>query len=90
MCVIYPWDNVPGCKSSERHSGAISREILSGGNYIWGNFPGAIIQGAIIRGAYVRGAIFLGGSFPQGQLSGWQLSGYREMCMNSTVATQEQ
>ena len=55
-CVIYRWDNVPGDKSSKRHSGAIFRGILSGGNYLWGNFPGAIIQGAIICGAiFCRG-----------------------------------
>ena len=53
-CVIYRWDNVPGDKSSKTHSGAIFRGILSGGNYLWGNFPGAIIQGAIICGAIFR------------------------------------
>ena len=68
-CVVYPRDNVPGGsfsrgnyvgdKSSERHSGAISRGILSGANYLWDNFPGAILQGAIIRGA-----IILGGNCP--------------------------
>ena len=77
MC-IYPWSNVPGGsfpwgnyvgdKSSERHSGAIYRGIMSGGNYLWDNFPEAIIQRAIIRGAF-----FLGRKFPRRQLSGGQL-----------------
>ena len=71
----FPPDNYLGDKSSERHSGDISRGILSGANYLWDNFPGAIIQRAIIRGefssvAIVRGAIFLGGNYRRGQLSG--------------------
>ena len=65
-CVIYPRDNVLGAnfprgnyvgnKSSERQfsSVAISRVILSGGNYLRDNCPGAIIQGGIL----------LGGNFP--------------------------
>ena len=65
-CVIYPRDNVLGVsfprgnyvgnKSSERQfsSVAISRVILSGGNYLRDNCPGAIIQGGIL----------LGGNFP--------------------------
>ena len=71
-CVIYRWDNVPGDKSSKRHSGAIFRGILSGGNYLWGNFPGAIIQGAIICGAISAvdinhpGGNYLWGHFPRG------------------------
>ena len=44
---ICPRGNYVGNKSSERQffSGAISRAILSGGNYLWGNYLGAIIQG---------------------------------------------
>ena len=73
----FPPDNYLGDKSSERHSGDISRGILSEANYLWDNFPGAIIQRAIIRGefssvAIVRGAIFLGGNYRRGQLSGGQ------------------
>ena len=51
--------NYVGNKSPERQfsSAAISRRILPGGNYLWGNYPGAIIQGAISSGAIVRGAI---------------------------------
>ena len=45
--------------------------VLLGGNYLWGNFPGAITQGPIIW----RGAVFLGGK-SRGQLSGEQLSGH--------------
>ena len=54
--------NYVGDKSSERQfsSGAISRVILSGGNYLWGNFLGAII---------IREAIFLGGDYPRGYLT---------------------
>ena len=88
-CVIYRWDNVPGDKSSKRHSGAIFRGILSGGNYLWGNFPGAIIQGgnylwghfppwiSIIQGAIICGAIFRGGEqSSRGQFSLGLLSGH--------------
>ena len=55
--------NYVGGKSSERQfsSGAISRVILSGGNYLWGNFLGAII---------IRETIFLGGDYPRGYLTG--------------------
>ena len=75
-CLIYPWDNVPGGsfplgnyvgdKSYKRQFSlrAISRGILSRGNYLWGNFPEAIIQGEIIRWANVRGVIFLRGNCP--------------------------
>ena len=67
----FPLGNYVGDNSSERHSEAISRGILSGGNYLWDNFQGAIIQGTIPRG----GAIFLEGNYPRGQLSVEQLSG---------------
>ena len=55
--------NYVGDKSFERQfsSGAISRVILSGGNYLWGNFLGAII---------IRETIFLGGDYPRGYLTG--------------------
>ena len=74
----FPRGNDVGGKSSERHSGAISRGKLSGGNYLRDNFPGAIIQGAIIwrqlsggqlsggessGGAIVRGPIIWGAIF---------------------------
>ena len=49
--------------------GSISREILSGGNFLWSN-----CLGAIIRRQSSRGTIFLGGNYPRGQLSGEQLS----------------
>ena len=39
--------------------------VLLGGNYLWGNFPGAITQEPIIW----RGVVFLGGK-SRGQLSG--------------------
>ena len=55
----FPLGNYVGDNSSERHSEAISRGILSGGNYLWDNFQGAIIQGTIPQG----------GNFPRGQLS---------------------
>ena len=45
--------------------GSISRGILSGGNFLWSNCPGAIICGQSSRGT-----IFLGGNYPRGQLSG--------------------
>ena len=47
---------------------------MSGGNYLWGNCPGAIIQGQLSWGAQysswaiVRGAIFLGGNCPDTSL----------------------
>ena len=44
--------------------------VLSGGKYLWGNCPGAIIQGAVIREA-----IFLVINYPLVQLSRWQLYG---------------
>ena len=55
-----------GHKSSERQyfSGTISRGILSGGNYLWRNCPGAIIWGQLSRGNYL-GAIFCGGNCPE-------------------------
>ena len=62
----FPRRNYAGDKSSERpfSSGTIFRGILSGGNYLWVNFPGAIIHG----GNFLRGTII------QGQLSGGQFS----------------
>ena len=75
-CVVFPWDNAPegssprdnyiGAKLSERHSVAISRGIFLGANYLWDNFPGAIIQGAIIRRGISSRAIFLVGNFLRG------------------------
>ena len=50
-------DNYVGEKSSERHSGTISRGILSGGNFLWDNFLGAIIQVALSGGQFSSGAI---------------------------------
>ena len=65
----FPRGNCLGNKSSERQfsSGAFFRWILSGGNYVWGNFPGAIIQDP--------GDNYPGGNFPCGQFPGGQLSG---------------
>ena len=59
--------NYVGNKSPERQfsSAAISRRILSGGNYLWGNYPGAIIQGAIFLGGNCPGGINLGGNHPR-------------------------
>ena len=73
---ICPRGNYVGDKSSERQFtwGAIFRGILSGGNYLWSNCPGAIIQGQSFRGQlswalYSSGAIIRGTSFLWGQLS---------------------
>ena len=43
---------------------------MSGGNYLWSNFPGPIIQGAIIRGKIFLGGgtIFLEGNCPGGAI----------------------
>ena len=88
---ICPRGNYVGDKSFEREFslGAISRGILSGGNYLWGNCPVAIIQGQLSTGQFSSGAIILGGNcaggncprgnylgdnFPRGQLSGHQIS----------------
>ena len=61
----FPLGNYVGDNSSERHSEAISRGILSGGNYLWDNFQGAIIQGTIPRGGqFSSRAIILGGNCP--------------------------
>ena len=56
--------------------------ILSGGNYLWGNCPGAIIRAQLSRRQLSQGTIILGGNcprgncpggnFPRGQLSGHQ------------------
>ena len=90
--VIYPRGNYVDDKSSERQfsSGAISKEILSGSNYLWSNCPGAIIQDQSSRGTIILGTIILGSNYPwgnfyqeqlsggqssRGQLSGGQLSG---------------
>ena len=70
----FPRGNYIGDKSSERQfsSRAISREILSGGSYLRGNFPGAIIQGTIIRGQFSSGTIvraqFSGAQFSSGAI----------------------
>ena len=70
--------------------GGNSRGILSGSNYLWGNFLGAIIReqlsrgqlswgyffsGTIILGVSCLGDNYLGGNFPRGQSSSGQLSG---------------
>ena len=54
---ICPRGNYVGDKSSERQfsSEAVSRGILSEGNYLWCNFPGAITGGQFSLGAIVRG-----------------------------------
>ena len=70
----FPRGNCIGDKSSERQfsSRAISRGILSGGSYLWGNFPGAIIQGTTIRGQFSLGTIvraqFSGAQFSSGAI----------------------
>ena len=66
----FPLGNYVDDKSSERQfsSGAISRGILSGGNYLWINCPGAIIRVQSSRGNYLEGNI------PRGQLPGVQFS----------------
>ena len=92
---ICPSGNYVGAKSSERHfsSWAISREIFMGGNYLWGNCPGAIIQEQSSRGQlsgrqFSSGAIVgeggnnPGGSFPRRQLSGHPVCFYTEDYFN--------
>ena len=67
----FPRGNYVGNKSSERpfSSAAISRGILSGGSYFWGDCPGAIIQRAIVWGPNFLGGNCPGGNFPLGQFS---------------------
>ena len=62
---IFPRGNYVGNKSSKKQfsSGAISRGILSGGNFFW----------VIFWEQSSRGQLF-GGNFPRGQLSGGQSS----------------
>ena len=70
----FPRGNDVGGKSSERHSGAISRGKLSGGNYLRDNFreqssrgqlsEGNCLGGAIVQCPILWGAIFLGGNCP--------------------------
>ena len=67
--VRFPRGYYVGDKSSESHWEAISRGILSEGN-----FPGAIIQGAIIRGSIFLCVNCPGSSFSRGQLTGGQSS----------------
>ena len=61
--------NCVGNKSSERQFSlsAISRRILSGGNYLWDNYLGAIIQREIVEA-------FLGGNCPAGNYLGGNFS----------------
>ena len=40
--------------------------MFSGGNYLWGNFPGGIIRGNY-PGQFSSGAIIWRGNFPRGQ-----------------------
>ena len=72
----FPRGNSVGNKSSERQSSSvvISRRILPGGNYLWGNCPVAIIQGSIIRGAIFLGRYWLGGNYPGDNFNREQLS----------------
>ena len=65
-----PRDNYLGNKSSKRkfYLGAIFRVILSGENYLCGNFLGAIIRGQSFRGK-LSGGILFRSSYPWGQLS---------------------
>ena len=62
----FPRGNYVGSKSFKRHLGAISRRILSGGNYLWkfsrSNTPGGNYPG----GQYSSQAIILGGNYPGG------------------------
>ena len=75
----FPRGNDVGGKSSERHSGAISRGKLSGGNYLRDNFReqssrgqlsegnclgGNHLGGAIVQCPILWGEIFLGGNCP--------------------------
>ena len=106
-CLVCPWNNVPGGgsfpqsnyvgdESSERHSGALSKGVLSGGNYFWDNFPGVIIQGEIIRGSgqfssrQLSGGNCPGGNHPVENFLRGQLSGHRFVeqlcfCLHSTA-----
>ena len=61
-------------KSNKRQfsSGAISRGILSGGNYLLVYYPGAIIRGYFPEGNYPRQ--FSSGAIPREQLPEDQLS----------------
>ena len=79
---ICPRGNYVEDKSSERQfsSGAISTGILSGGNYLWSNSPGAIIRrqssrGYLSGGQYSSGAIILGGNCSRGNHPGGNCPG---------------
>ena len=63
---ICPRGNYVGDKSSERQfsSGAISRRILSVGNFLLGNFLEAIIRGRSPGGQFSSEAIIQGGRCP--------------------------
>ena len=65
----FPRGNYVGDKSSERQffSGAISRGILSGGNYLWGNCLEGIVRRQFCRGNYTRGQSS-GGQFSSGAI----------------------
>ena len=69
---IRPRCDYVGDKSYERQfsSGAISRGILSGDNYLCGNFPGEIVREQSSRGRLFLGgrAIFFGGNYPRGAI----------------------
>ena len=68
---ICPRDDDVSNKLSERKlsSRAVSRGILPGGNYLWGNFPEAIIRGQSSIGAIILRAIFLWGNYLLDHLS---------------------
>ena len=76
--IIYPRDNFPWGQFSSGLfvRGVISREILSGSNYLCSNCPRAIVRGQSIRGQVSSvgggggGGNCPGGDFPRGQLSG--------------------
>ena len=76
LWTVCPWGNYLGNKSSERqfYSGVISRGILSGGNYLSGNFIEAIIRGNHPGGNYPE-VIFFGGNYPRGDFFRVLLSG---------------
>ena len=73
---ICPRHNYVGHKSSEKHFsfGKVSRGILSGGKYLWGNCSGAIIREQSFRGKLSGGQFSLGAINLRGQSSGGNFS----------------
>ena len=77
LVAVCSGSNSVGEKSSKGQfsSRAICREILSEGNYLWGNCLGATVRGqssrrqfssgAIIQWLIICGAIFLRGNYPR-------------------------